>query len=243
MRAFKAGVSVLDEATLNALLALQPFALVYDGTQFRAKTGIGVYENSTADYNYAIRVTLTGTTEFGRLELNLDRDGAGVDLVVEVRDSDFNPDGSNDGTLLRTVIVPKEWIPDPAAWWSIPIALRGLTSGQDVWVVIPRRGDAVNHVDLVGEASQDANHPVYRRAGGSGAWTAHNAIHFRAYAGTAGEIKHAVYAGQAYTMLEYAGEVVNKIYRFVPPPEGTDGGIRDILTLTFDGEFLIGGEL
>lgn len=243
MRAFLGGVSILDEATLNALLTLQPFALVYDGTQFRAKTGSGVSENSTADYHHAVRVTLTGVSEFGRLEMNLDRDGAGVDLVVEIRDSDFNPDGSNDGTLLRTVIVPKEWIPDPAGWWSIPIALRGLTAGQNVWVVIPRRGDAINHIDLIGEASQDGNHPVYRRAGSSGAWSAHNAVHFRAYAGTAGEVLHGMYAGQAWTMVEFANEVPTKLYRFVPSPDGVDGGVRDVLELVFDGEHLVGGEV
>ena len=29
--AFKAGVTVLDEATMNSLLSLQPFQLIYEG--------------------------------------------------------------------------------------------------------------------------------------------------------------------------------------------------------------------
>ena len=69
LHAFKAGVTVLDEATMNSLLSLQPFQLIYEGVQRDAKTGGGVVENSIAEYSYCTRFTLSGSTEISRVEL------------------------------------------------------------------------------------------------------------------------------------------------------------------------------
>ena len=84
--AFKDGLTILNEQNLNQILALQPFQLIYEGTQRDAKTGGGVVENSIADYSYCTRFTLTGSTEIGRIELEVDRDGLGADLVVQIRE-------------------------------------------------------------------------------------------------------------------------------------------------------------
>jgi len=236
--AFKNHVTPLAENILNSLLSLQDFVLIYTGSQIDSKTGSGVTENSIANYTYAARFTLTGVTEISRVELELDKDGDGADLVVQIRDSDFNPDGSNDGTVLKQVVVPKEFIPASAAYWSIPIDLTGLTAGNYYWLVVVKAGDATNKVDWIGEADQDASYPVYYRAGDTGAWTAGNALHFKVYSGESGDLIHGIYGVNGYTTVEYSGEIVSKVYRYLPPSDTTAGGIRDVITYTWDGEYL-----
>jgi len=236
--AFKNNVSVLSENLLNQLLSLQDFRLIYTGSQVDAKTGSGVTENSIAEYTFAARFTLTGVTEISRVELELDKDGDGADLVVQIRDNDFNPDGSDDGTVLKQVVVPKEFIPASAAYWSVPIDLTGLTAGNYYWLVVVKAGNATNKVDWVGEAGQDASYPVYYRAGNTGAWTAGNALHFKVYSGESGDLLHGIYGTNGYTTVEYSGEIINKVYRYLPPSDTTAGGIRDIITYTWNGEYL-----
>lgn len=217
--------------------------MIYTGSEIDSKTGAGVTENSLADYTYAARFTLTGVTEISRVELRLDRDGTGADVTVQIR-SGLNPDGSNDGTVLKQVVVPKEFIPDPVGWWSVPIALTGLTAGNQYWLVVLKAGDATNKVDWVGEASADGGYPVYRRAGSSGAWTTGRpALHFRVYSGETGELKHGIYGQNGYTTVEYSGELVSKVYRYLPPSDGPAGGIRDVLTMTWSGEYLKRGDV
>lgn len=238
--AFKDGLTILSEQNLNQMLSLQPFQLVYEGVQRAAKTGGGVVENSMADYSYCARFTLTGSTEISRVELEVDRDGLGADLIVQIR-SGMNPASGVDGTLLKQVVVPKEFIPDPKAYWSVPIGLSGLTSGGTYWLVVQRAGDATNKVDWMGETSQDANYPCYYRAGSTGAWTVRNALHFRVLSGESGELIHSIYAGVGYTTVIYAGEIISKVYRYLPPADGPAGGIRDIITYTWSGEYLTKG--
>ena len=241
MYAFKDG-EILNQDRMNSLLSLQPFQFIYEGVQRAAKTGSGVTENSIANYSYCARFTLTGSTELGRVELEIDRDNLGADLVVQIR-SGMSPATGVDGTLLKQVVVPKEFIPDPKAYWSIPIGLTGLTSGGQYWLVVVRAGDATNKLDWVGEAVQDANYPAYYRAGDTGVWTISNALHFRVFSGVAGELKHGIYGGNGYTTVEYSGEIVSKVYRYLPPADAPDGGIRDVITYTWTGEYLTGGEV
>ena len=151
LNAFKDGVTVINQANLNSLLALQPFQLIYDGTQRSAKTGTGVTENNLANYSYCARFTLTGSTELARVELELDRDNLGADLVVQIREG-MDPANGVDGTLLKQVVVPKEFIAEAKAYWSIPIGLTGLTSGGQYWLAVLKAGDSTNHLDWVGEA-------------------------------------------------------------------------------------------
>lgn len=233
--------TVLDANTMNALLSLQGFILIYDGAEADSKIGAGVTENNVFDNNYAIRFTATGVTEVTRAELNIAADGLGQDLTIEVRGNNFNPDGSNEGTLLKTVVVPKEFLPATAAYWSIPLALTGLTAGQNYWLIVKKVGDITDHFHLIGEATQDAAKPAYRRSGTSGAWTLNNAIYFRVYSGESGELKHGIYGTNGYTTVEYSGELISKVYRYLPPPDGPDGGIRDVQTYTYSGEYLKSG--
>ncbi len=237
LNAFKDGVTVINQDNMNQLLSLQNFALIYEGTERDGKTGSGVAENNIANYSYCTRFTLTDSTEIGRVELELDQDGDGADLMLQIREG-MNPSGGNDGTLLKEVVVPKEFIPTSKVYWSVPIGLSGLTSGAQYWLVVVRAGDATNHLDWVGEASQDANYPAYYRAGDSGAWTANNALHFRVLSGEAGELIHSIYAGTGYTTVEYSGEIISKVYRYLPPADSADGGIRDVMTFTWSGEYL-----
>jgi len=240
LHAFKNGLTILNQDNLNSLLSLQPFQLIYEGVQRDAKTGSGVTENSIANYSYCARFTLTGSTEIGRVELELDRDGDGADLVVQIR-SGMNPAAGVAGTLLKEVVVPKEFIPTSKVYWSVPIGLSGLTSGAQYWLVVVRAGDATNKLDWIGETTQDASYPAYQRAGDSGAWTVRNALHFKVFSGESGELKHSIYAGTGYTTVEYSGEIISKVYRYLPPADGPEGGIRDIITYTWSGEYLVSG--
>jgi len=242
LNAFKDGLTILNQDNLNSLLALQDFVLLYTGTQRNAKTGSGVVENNLANYSFCTRFTLTGSTEIGRVELEVDRDGEGADLVLEIR-SGMNPAAGNDGTLLKQVVVPKEFIPATKTYWSIPVGLTGLTSGGQYWLVVKRGGDATHHLDWVGETAQDASYPAYQRAGDSGAWTVRNALHFKVFSGESGELKHSIYAGTGYTTVEYDGEVISKVYRYLPPADGPDGGIRDIMTFNWNGDYLKRGDV
>ena len=242
LHAFKNGLTILNQDNLNSLLALQPFQLIYEGVQRDAKTGGGVVENNIANYSYCTRFTLTGSTEIGRVELEVDRDGAGSDLVLQIRQG-MNPASGVDGTLLKEVVVPKEFIPETKTYWSVPIGLSGLTSGGQYWLVVKRGGDATHHLDWVGETAQDASYPAYYRAGDSGAWTANNALHFRVYSGASGDLRHSIYAGTGYTTVEYSGEIISKVYRYLPPADGPDGGIRDVVTYSWSGEYLIRGDV
>jgi hypothetical protein len=238
--AFKDGVTVINQANLNSLLALQPFQLIYEGSQRDAKTGTGVVENSIANYSYCTRFTLTGSTEISRVELEIDRDNLGADLVIQIR-SGMTPASGVDGTLLKQVVVPQEFIPDPKTYWSVPIGLSGLTSGGQYWLVVQRNGDATNKVDWMGETAQDANYPTYYRAADNGAWTITNALHFKVFSGESGELVHSIYAGTGYTTVVYSGEIISKVYRYLPPADGPDGGIRDVIVFTWSGEYLKGG--
>ena len=220
-----------DESTMNSLLSLQDFVLLYDGTQRDAKTGSGTAEFDCASYDHAIRFTATGTTEVVRVEFELVKHGSGADLVVEVR-SGFNPSGT-DGTLLKTMTLPKEFNPTSRSYWSIPIALEGLTSGAQYWLIVRGAGDSTNHIHIHGETAQDASYPCYYRLkGGSGAWTAENAIHFKVYSGDTGKLVHCISADNEYTTFVRSSNRLSAIYTYLPPEDGSAGGIREVLTIT-----------
>lgn len=241
LHAWKDGLDIVNAEKMNSLLTLQPFRLLYEGTQRAGKTGSGVVENSIADYSYCVRFTLTGSTEIDRVELEIDRDGLGADLILQIR-SGMNPASGEDGTLLKQVAVPKEFIPDPKAYWSMPIGLSGLASGAQYWLVLQRNGDATNKVDWMGETAQDANYPAYQRAGTSGAWAVRNALHFRVLSGMDGNVRHGIYGSNGYTTLLFnaAGDI-EKVCRYLPPADGPDGGIRDVLTYTWADGKIKGG--
>lgn len=243
LTAFVDDVSVLNEDRLNSLLMVAPTAEIYEGSQIDAKTGTGVTENSVASYSYCFRVTATGVTELSRIELELDKDNEGADLSFDILDADFNPDGSVEGTVLGSILIPKEFVPLAAETVSIPINVRSLTVGQYVWVRINKAGDATNKLDLIGEASQDASHPAYYRAGSSGAWTTNNAIHFKAYSGRSGELLHSMYKGGGFETYEYSSEIPSKVYYYLPPEGGSGLGLRQIETLVWDGEYLDSSEV
>jgi len=241
LNAFKDGVTPITGEIMNELISPQSFALLCEGTEIDSKTGSGVTENAVADYYFAVRFTATGVSTMVRVELEIAADGTGEDLTLEVRSSNFNPDGSNEGTLLATIVVPKEFLPSTAAYWYLPLNLSGLTPGNYYWLKVLKSGDLTNHFHLVGEASQDAAHPAYRRSGTSGAWTANNAIHFKAYSGNAGDVIHYIEGTNKVETYTYSGDDLEKIYRYLPPSDGAAGGVREILTMTWDGDDLIGG--
>lgn len=238
--AAKAGKTVIDENLINSLLALQEFYLIYDGTQVDAVTGAGITEYEVDDYSFAIRFRLNNTTEIGRVEFDLRRVGNGADFVVAVY-QDFDPSGQ-EGKLLIERLMPREFLPDTRAWVSVPIGLDGLLPDAYYWLVVRQAGDQNNHVRLYGENYQDAVHPVYRRAGTNGPWTPENAIHFRVFSGVAGNLRHSVYGLNGLTWLEYEGGTLARVRRYLPTADNSSG-IRDTITLVFDGNLIKKGML
>jgi len=241
IHAFKDGLTILNQDNLNSLLALQPFQLIYEGTQRDAKTGSGVVENSIAEYSYCTRFTLSGSTEISRVELELDKDGTGADLIVQIRQG-MNPASGVDGTLLKQVVVPKEFIPETKTYWSVPIDLSGLTSGGEYWLVVVKNGDATNKLDWIGETTQDANYPAYQRAGDSGAWTVRNALHFKVMSGESGKIVHTIEGVNGVIWLTYNGDMYDTMRMYLPDAVG-GAGIRQIITFSYSGGLLKKGVL
>jgi hypothetical protein len=176
-----------------------------------------------------------------RAELTIAADGTGQDLTIQVLDTDFATDGSAEGTVLATITIPKEFLPASAGTVYIPLNVTGLSAGSNYWLKIGKVGDVTNHFHLIGEASQDAAHPCYRRAGTSGVWTANNAIHFAVYDGNSGETVHGIYGTSLVETYIYTGEDLSHVYRYCPPYGKTAGGIRDIIAITFDGDYLTDG--
>lgn len=232
MNAFKNDVTVFNEDNMNELISFHDFALIYEGTQRDAKTGAGTAEFDNASYDHALRFTATGA-EIARLELELIKHGTGADLQIEIR-SGFDPGGGTEGTLLKTVVVPKEFIPAGRSYWSIPLDLTGLTAGNQYWIVVRGAGDATNHFHVHGETTQDANYPCYYRLkGGSGAWTSENAVHFKVFSGDTGNLLHRTYPPSGHSTLAYSGDYISTVYRYLPPSDGYAGGIRKKIAYTY----------
>lgn len=219
MNAFKNGF-VFSETNMNELLVLQPFKLIYEGTQQDGMTDTGTTEHPVADYNYAIKFTTgSGKTEATRVEIDLATDGTGADLTVSVLGNDFNPNGSAEGTVLATVVIPKEFMPTTQAYWTIPLAVTGLTAATVYWIKVTKAGDASNHVHLYSKGSQkDSAHKCYKRSGTSGAWTdLSDSIRFKIYEGVSGLPVHEIYGENGYITLEYSAGLPSKEYLYLPP--------------------------
>lgn len=244
--AFKQGVTVLNETNLNSLMSLQDFYLAYDGSSFYGLGGSGVKENSMAAYSYCVPfMTMAGITEVSRVALELDKDGQGADIILQVRQG-MAPATGTEGTILRQVVIPKEFIPINKAWVSVPLGVTGLVSPYGLYyLTMLKAGDSVNKIDWVGESVQNPDIQVFMRAGASGAWsTMSQPGHFHFYSGTEGELRHCLYGGTGYSTLEYDGQgQISKVKRFLPPEGGGIGGIRNIMSYTWAGESLVKGVL
>jgi hypothetical protein len=243
INAFKAG-NAITAAELNNHISMQTFAMIREGTQDDGMSDAGVTEHAIASYYHMIQfATGGGITTITRLELDLAQDGSGADLTIGIRTNAFNPDGSNDGVLLYTFTVPKEFIPASQAFWSIPINITGLTAATTYWLEVYKAGDGTNHNHLYSKGSEkDASHKCYRRAGTSGAWTdLSDSIRFKIYYGNTGKIYHVINGTNCKVTVEYSTGLQSKIYKYLPPSGATAGGIRNILTLTRDGSAITGG--
>ncbi|MFZ5645821.1 MAG: hypothetical protein ACOY46_19870 [Bacillota bacterium] len=242
LQAWKDGVTTINQDNMNALLLPQSWRYGFEGAQFDSKTGAGIYELDNASNDLVVRVTLT-SSRFDRIEVELDKHGDGADIIIELRDATFNPDGSSDGLLLASYVVPKEWLPAAKAYFALPVVATGLTLGN-VWVIIKGAGDVDNHFHVISETSHDAAHPCYTRVrGGSGAWTAEYAAHFRAYAGTTGKVRHIVYPGAGYCIrtLNAKGNPTNLKY-YILAGNG-EAVIKESFDMSYDasGTVLLGG--
>ncbi|MCW2279114.1 hypothetical protein [Heliophilum fasciatum] len=232
IHAFTGGASIIDQATMNNLISLQPFSIIFEGTQIDGVIGAGIVEFDCASVDRAFRFAANGMTEIARVELEMVRSGAGADLVVEIR-SGLMANGATDGTLVKSTYVPKEFLPTTKGFVSIPFDATGLTAGAVYWLVVRRLGDATNHFHVIGETTTNVNYPCYSRAESSGPWATTNTAHFRIMSGDTGAIKHGYYGG-AFSTVEYdAAGLMQKIYRYVPALGANLGGIRDVLTLTY----------
>jgi len=242
INAFKNNVSIFNESVMNPILALQDFTITYEGTQFDGATAAGTTENSLADYYYVSELKNSAGTTFSRIDLELKKDGEGQDFTLYILDGDFSSGGTAEGTVLKTVVVPKEFIvTSVGTYLSIPINLSGLTANATYWFKTGKVGDATNFLSIVGLSSDDTT--CFHRSGTTGAWTANNTLHFKAFSGNTGDIIHCIEGTNLVETYIYSGEYIESIYRYLPPSDGSAGGIRDIITLTFDGDYLTSGEV
>lgn len=239
----KVAGEAITAAGINELQAQQSFKLIYEGTAIDSKTGSGTTENNVFDNYYVIRFTATEVTTMMRAELTIAADGTGQDLTVYVLDSDFATDGSAEGTILKTITIPKEHLPASAGTVYIPLNVTGLSAGTNYWLKIGKVGDVTNHFHLIGEASQDGSHPCYYRAGTSGAWSLNNAIHFAVYTGNSGNVVHGIYGTNMQETYLYTGYDLTTLFRYLPPASGAAGGIRDTLTFTYTDNILTDGSV
>lgn len=233
INAFKNGVTAVDADNFNPLLNLLPFKIFYQGSMRDSKTGTGVMENNLSANSYCCKFTLNGVTEIERIAVRLDRDGNGADLTVEIRDNTFNPVTGVEGNILKSVLLPAEFVLLSAEYISIPIGLTGLVSGGSYWIVIKKAGDASNKIDWVGQTSQDGSYPAYRRSGDAGIWTATNALYFYVYSGKTGLPYHVIEGGNSLTTITYSDGLPQRIFQYIPPADGPAGGIRDAMMLGY----------
>ncbi len=115
VQAFKDGVTVFDQETMNSLLNAQSSSLIFDGTQVAASTGSGTTENNLSTSDQSASFVLTGQTTIGRIELEIKKYGVGEDLTVEIRDSTVR------GTLKKTIKFPAKLF--STGYISLPIDL------------------------------------------------------------------------------------------------------------------------
>lgn len=235
--AAESGQTVIDENLANSWMVMQEFSHVYEGTAFDGKNGAGIAEYDCAGYDHAVRFKADADASIARVVFEIIKHGQGADLILEVRDG-FSPDGSTLGSLLRYMVLPKEFIPTSKGYFSIPVDISDLVSGAYYWLIVKKGGDADHHFHLHGETVQDSLYPTYQRAGESGAWTAENAIHFNVYNGETGNLLHGIYGCNAITWLEWEGDLILRACRYLPPASGYSGGVRQIKTYQWSGEIL-----
>jgi hypothetical protein len=240
--AFVGGVSVADEDTMNALIAMQDAKYIYTGTSRGSYSGAGVTENSGASYSYAIGFKITGATTLGYLTLNVDADGTGQDLTVQIRDG-LATSGTSDGTLIAQAIYPKEFMTASAASTIyIPFGISGLTAAATYYFKTTMVGDATDKFDLIGEASANTANQTYRRVGDSGAWSASTGIHYEVFDWTPisdSDCLMTIYGGYAveWQTLTVDGLISNIKY-YIPGIDGS-AGLRQTYTPTYSGEYII----
>jgi len=242
MWAFEDNATILDQGHLNTSLSQQNFALIYEGTQFDSATAAGTTENSLADYYYVSYVTSTGATTLSRVELELKRYGSGQDLTLHVLDTTFTAAGRYEAGVLTTVTVPKEFI-KTAVGTYLSIALNTtLTGAATYYIKADKAGDATNYLALVGLATIDST--CLRRAGTTGVWSWNNTLHMKAFHLNTGNVIHCIEGTNKYETYLYTGTItadISSIYRYLPASSSTTAGVRDIMALTWDGDYLTAG--
>lgn len=240
MYAFKDGIDTVNSTNMNQLLSIQDFTNLFEGSWFDSYTG-GVTDSAAlSSYEYAVRVTTT-SCHFTRVEFEARIDGNGEDLTVSLMSSGFDPVAGLEGTALATFVIPKEFIGASAAYISIPINYSGLTASTYYYLKIAKAGDGTNHAHIKGSNSTSglASQPVYQRSAGSGAWSASTGnINFHAVSGISGALYHTIYGDNGIITNSYSAGKVSRIYFYLPPSDGADGGIRQYVDITWSGAYV-----
>lgn len=222
MYAFKNDL-LFTEVNLNDLLSPQSFSLIYSGGATQdSYEGTGAAAYSLADHNYIAQIVdwdifdvlaWASAGNKGRLELKLDKDYQGADLTVQIRDSAFNPDGSSAGALVKEIVIPKEFLPASAEWYSIPL---DFTLGMDYWILCKKAGDGWNKVKWTGDAAANPAQPAYYRTGDSGAWTEAAALTYRIILNGDEKLLHELAGTNGLATYKYAGDLLTKGYFYLP---------------------------
>lgn len=190
--AFKSGVTDLDQTQMNSLLSAQPTSLIFDGDQVTASTGSGTTENNLSTSDHSASFTLTGQTTIGRIELELKKYGVGADLMVEITDY---------ATISKSFTFPKDLF--STGYISLPIDLSGLNDSATYTIVLKQAGDSINHLRWISESDGRKHYLVFANTPGS--YT----------------LRHGIYGENGKTIVEYTGENIAHIWRWLSASDGT----------------------
>jgi hypothetical protein len=243
---------VISAVSMNQLIRLQPFQLIYEGLPMRSSLPtVGAYLR-TDSHATVLPFTLVGD-RLDRVNLDIYKTGtiSPPDLRVQIRRGMTTSAPGTDGSLVAERLIPWEWIPstrNPAWWLSVPFGIReGLTDGEQLFLCIDRAGSSNTYFNLAAATTQNASFQTFRRSamlGSSGVTpiTADNQVRYQIMAGDGGDLRNSIFSN-ALTQLDYGTDGVSRVLRYLPPSATAEGGIRDILTLKYVNGMIIGGEV
>ena len=231
--AYKDG-KVINAASLNQLIDLQPFTNFYDGAAVVSSLPGYSTPLRTDAYSYILPITVNGN-RLDRFELDIARVGTPGDLQISLRRGVPIPGyPTATQTVLVSWAIPAEWIPttrDPGWYVSVPLGVT-ITPNEQLFVCLNRVGNSTNYYNLGAANAQNTTYRTYRttaQIGATGTYTQDNQLRYRLLTGFGGQLKNTV-MGADITMLDYNADGVHRVYRFLPSVDG-DGGIRAVTTL------------
>src|SRR5690625_1758048 len=133
--AWKNGVTGIGENQMNNLISAQSSVMIFDGSLINSNTGGTATEHNLSLGDQSVSFSISSGSTIGRMELEIVKYGAGADLILEIRQ------GSNE---LKRMTYPAKLFSN--GYISLPIDLRGLSTGTTYTLVLKQNGDSTNHL-------------------------------------------------------------------------------------------------